>query len=485
MRNVKFIILGLIVLVMALTQIFGQEFTAAGNPIIPLNLPVDEFGGVRNSADPTVGVTQRVSDMTKTLWLFTACDLQASNCPGILYPANRTYCYKTEDLVNWIDCGAVLTEEMFDGWADVEQQLWAPNYKCCNIDGTTTFMLYVPGVDPNGIRRIGIASTTLSPDNEYIARSIFFQGIGTQSDTFGFAYDPGIFSDTGSDADGDWYMSYCTGPYPVGRIAIVRMTDMYSAYDDRRVQMHHTDGTPVSSEWYMEGPEIHKYYINDQLGTIYYLIFALKKDDGLNEYIAYAMATEEEFHDDPWTCWEYQGIIMNPNDYSWTNHAAMVNFKDHMLFFYHKSLISGEESTNARVCVAEFKFNQINGNIPILSQSQPWPGRIDYPMVNMHDETFFQSNMAQPSIYIENTGTYTLANFKAKYYFTVENNKTPVLVDYSTPNCAVFLEHINDTQWAVVLDYAGKTLELGERIPEGSGGDTFRIRYLDWSYFNK
>ena len=102
------------------------------------------------------------------------------------------------------------------------------------------------------------------------------------------------------------------------------------------------------------------------------------------------------------------------------------------------------------------------------------------------DFSYDENTQAQPSFLIMNATDAPLSNFKANYYFTVENGKTPVLIDDSTPNAAASLRQVNGSLWAVQLDYAGHTLAPGASIPaDGNNPDTLTIRYSDGSYFDK
>jgi hypothetical protein len=64
----------------------------------------------------------------------------------------------------------------------------------------------------------------------------------------------------------------------------------------------------------------------------------------------------------------------------------------------------------------------------------------------------------------------------------VENGKTPVVDDISTPNISSLnLENLGNNQWAVRMTYAGVALNPGQSVAQA---DSFRIRYSDNSAFN-
>lgn len=95
------------------------------------------------------------------------------------------------------------------------------------------------------------------------------------------------------------------------------------------------------------------------------------------------------------------------------------------------------------------------------------------------------SNLVQPGLFIRNTTGQTLSNFTAKYFFTVENDKTPVLEDVWTPHSNLSLQQIQGDLWAVVMDYSGYSLAAGAQVPASNEGESFRLRYSDWSTFDK
>jgi len=93
--------------------------------------------------------------------------------------------------------------------------------------------------------------------------------------------------------------------------------------------------------------------------------------------------------------------------------------------------------------------------------------------------------MAQPQITLVNNTPNTLSNFTANYYITVENGKTPYVQPISMPDASVSMVQVSGNLWAAKLNYAGKTLAPGARIPASGDGDLFSIQYSDGSTFDK
>ncbi len=101
------------------------------------------------------------------------------------------------------------------------------------------------------------------------------------------------------------------------------------------------------------------------------------------------------------------------------------------------------------------------------------------------DGSFSSTTLAQPRITVKNATNQALANFKAHYFFTAEEGKTPVLADVSTPNSTVSLQQVDTRLWSVVLDFTGRTINPGQSMPASGAGETFSLRYSDNSKFDK
>ena len=100
------------------------------------------------------------------------------------------------------------------------------------------------------------------------------------------------------------------------------------------------------------------------------------------------------------------------------------------------------------------------------------------------EEAVHEHNISKPRIYIENIGTEPVSSFYYHYYFRTENNKTPVLEDYYTPNSAVTLEDLEDGLYRVRYHFSGVTLAPGEVLPN-TDGNVVGLRYHDWSAWDK
>lgn len=124
----------------------------------------------------------------------------------------------------------------------------------------------------------------------------------------------------------------------------------------------------------------------------------------------------------------------------------------------------------------------IYGSVPDVVSPAP-------PMLDLDafilDEGYYENTISKPRFYIHNQSSSTsISDFVVKYYFTVENGKTPVIEDYWTPNCSISLQQISGNSWCAVYNFAGYTLQPGGRVP-ADGGIVTGLHYSDWSQWNK
>ena len=95
------------------------------------------------------------------------------------------------------------------------------------------------------------------------------------------------------------------------------------------------------------------------------------------------------------------------------------------------------------------------------------------------DQTPGSDQQTQPRFYILNEGTIPLSNFTMKYYFTVENEQSPVVESYyMAPYCNVVVTHVSGNNYCAAITFNG-TLPANGRIPE-SDGLNFGLHYANW-----
>jgi hypothetical protein len=98
----------------------------------------------------------------------------------------------------------------------------------------------------------------------------------------------------------------------------------------------------------------------------------------------------------------------------------------------------------------------------------------------MLDQTPGNNQQTQPRFYIKNEGDTPLSNFTMKYYFTVEDGKTPVVDNYyMAPYCNAVITPISGNDYCATITF-NVTLPAGGRIPENDGLN-FSLHYSDWS----
>jgi arabinoxylan arabinofuranohydrolase len=457
----------------------GDTFIYNGNPIVDF----------RNSSDPT-GRFFKYNDSVE-LYMFTSSDMDnLTNYDYSTYPMNASYCYSTSDMETWTDWGPILQESDFSSttWAKVgANHLWAPDCISAKIDDIVWFYLYAPLLDKNvtcptnnggsnPISRIGTAKSQ-SPRSGFEIDPDYFKGIGSKNN--GYVSDPGMFNVDGT-VDG-WYLTYTDGDWTTldsGRICIAHLKCMTEAdIDYGRVTIN---GAP---NVYQEGSFLFK---NDDYNSVY-LMWSQKIDTNQQQQLAYAMASVDSFKANPKGCWQYKGLLIDAFCDEWTDHGSVVGRDGRWYLLYHGGSVKALDSTkflprNRKAGIVELKFNS-DGTIQQVTD-RTGPPKYQFAKLYALDEAYSQTNMVKPRLYIENNCDEPWSDFKIRYYFTVENGKTPVVEDYYTPNAGISLRYVNGNVWAVVLDFTGYTLAAGGRLP-ANDGISFGIHYSDWSYFNK
>jgi hypothetical protein len=234
-------------------------------------------------------------------------------------------------------------------WA--AQQMWAPDaaYK----DGTYYF--YFPAKDPDGIFRIGVATSDspagpFSPQPEPIPGS--------------FSMDPCVFVDD----DGQAYMAFGglwggqlekwrSGEYdpdgvepaddqPALGPRIARLTADMLTFDGpvQEIVIQDEDGSPILAgdheRRFFEACWLHKY------DGVYYFSYST----GDTHYIAYATG------DSPIGPFTFRGYVLTPV-LGWTTHHSIVEFQGKWYLFYHDASLSGGIDHKRSVKVAELTYN--------------------------------------------------------------------------------------------------------------------------------
>ncbi len=243
-------------------------------------------------------------------------------------------------------------------WA--QRQMWAPDA----ARKGDTYYLYFPAKDPDGIFRIGVA-TSSSPVGPFEAQPRPIDG--------SYSIDPAVFVDD----DGQAYMYFgglwggqlqCwqSGRFdasaqaePSGgdalqpRFAPLQENMLEFREEPRPLGIVGSDGKPLSARdkdrRYFEGPWMHKhagtYYFSYSTGDTHRLVYATSNSPA-----------------GPFT---YQGCLLPPV-VGWTTHHSTVCVGGQWYLFYHDSTLSGGDT--ARRCVKVLPFDhEPDGSIKTLS----------------------------------------------------------------------------------------------------------------------
>jgi Glycosyl hydrolases family 43 len=234
-------------------------------------------------------------------------------------------------------------------WA--ARQLWSND--CAEKDGT--YYMYFPAKDPDGVFRIGVA-TSASPAGPFRAEATPIEG--------SFGIDPCVFRDD----DGAYYIYFGglwggqlqrwrTGSYnpdeprdpsddgPALGPRVARLTDDMLGFAEpvREIRIVDEQGAPITQQdrdrRFFEACWMHRHE-----GT-YYLSYST----GDTHRIVYATG------DNPYGPFTYRGLILTPV-LGWTTHHSILEFKGKWWLFYHDSSLSGGQTHLRSVKVTELKY---------------------------------------------------------------------------------------------------------------------------------
>ncbi len=102
----------------------------------------------------------------------------------------------------------------------------------------------------------------------------------------------------------------------------------------------------------------------------------------------------------------------------------------------------------------------------------------------MRDEAIDEGNISKPRIFVKNLGTRTISDLRVEYYFTTENDKTPIVENYYIPKSTTQLVSLGNGNYKIVYDFTGNSVDPDSVLPN-FGGNVVGIHYADWSYVNK
>ncbi|MFW5753278.1 MAG: glycoside hydrolase family 43 protein [Marinilabiliaceae bacterium] len=295
------------ILSLILIGVLGLTGIEAQNPIIQTKFTADPAPLVHDG----------------TLYLYTTHDEDESTW----FTMNDWLLYSTDDMVNWTDHGAVLSYSDFS-WGKINA--WAP--QCIERNGK--FYMYVPltAKDDENAIGVAVADSPYGPFKDPLGEPLVQSGEGD--------IDPSVFIDD----DGQAYL-YWGNP----KLYYVKLNEDMISYEGDIVTVPNTvesfgkrEDDPERPTTYEEGPWL---YERDDL---YYLLFA---GGPLPEHIGYSTS------ESPTGPWEYQGVLMPSEGGAFTNHPAIIDYKENTYFFYHNAGLPGGGGFNRSVCVQKAAFN--------------------------------------------------------------------------------------------------------------------------------
>ncbi|HSJ67324.1 MAG TPA: glycoside hydrolase family 43 protein [Anditalea sp.] len=266
------------------------------------------------------------------VYLYTSHDEDESTW----FTMNDWRLYTTSDMVNWTDHGSVLSYKDFS-WG--KMNAWAP--QCIERDGK--FYMYVPITDRDNRNGIGVAvaDSPYGPFIDPLGKPLISN---TMADI-----DPTVFVDDDGQAYLVWGNPEC---YWVklneDMISLMGEVDKFPNTVESFGKREGDD--PKRPTTYEEGPWL--YNRND----LYYLLFAAGP---IPEHIGYSTGPS------PTGPWQYQGVLMPTEGRSFTNHPAIIDFRDKTYFFYHNGALPGGGGFTRSVAVEEVTFNEDGTIVPM------------------------------------------------------------------------------------------------------------------------
>ncbi|EJT72432.1 xylosidase/arabinosidase [Gaeumannomyces tritici R3-111a-1] len=268
--------------------------------------------------------------------------------------------YSTDDMANWQDHGSPAGLATFP-WAS--KDAWAPQA----IERNGKFYLYVP-IQPRAgggaAIGVGVADKIEGPYKDAIGRPLVQNG----------EIDPTVFLDD----DGQAYL-FWGNP----NLSYVKLNADMISYSGQPVRVQLTvqgfgqraagKGDARRPTAYEEGPWLYK------RNGVYYMLYAA---NCCSEDIRYATAPAVT---GPWT---YRGLIMATEGASFTNHPAVVHYKNNAYFFYHNGALPGGGGYARSVSVERFSYGS-DGSIPTMRMSKTGAPQIKDldPYVRVEAET--------------------------------------------------------------------------------------------------
>ncbi len=281
--------------------------TLAQNPII-----CNQF-----TADPSARV------FNGKVYLYPSHDIppESGKCKENWFCMEDYHVFSSDNLVEWMDHGVILTQREVP-WVDsTSYSMWAPD--CIDRNGKYYFFFpsqAKPGNEKSGFR-IGVAISE-KPYGPFIPETKPIDGVR--------GIDPNPFIDE----DGQAYLYWSAG-----NIYGAKLKDnMLELASEPKVIEN------LPKKGLKEGPYLFK------RNGIYYLTYPHVENK--TERIEYAIS------DNPLGPFEVKGVIMDESPNCWTNHHSIIEYNSQWYLFYHHNDLSPHFDKNRSVRIDSLFFNE-------------------------------------------------------------------------------------------------------------------------------
>ena len=297
--------------------------------IIACVLFVASFAGAQNNpfvrhiftADPSAHVWQ-----DGRLYVYPSQDIYPARGCDLM---DKYHVFSTDDMVNWVDHGEILSSAQVPWGRPEGGFMWAPD--CAYKNGKYYFYFPHPsGTDWNNTWKIGVAVSD-KPASDFVVKG-YFEGLPE------FAMiDPCVFVDD----DGQAYFYYGGGSRCMGG----KLKDNMMEIDGELLNME-------GLEDFHEAAWIHK------RNGVYYLSYA--DNTRGNNLLRYAISNN------PLGPWTSKGVYLDRVT-SDTSHGSIVEYKGQWYAFYHNCDLSGQGNLRS-ICWDKLYHNE-DGTIQKVQQT--------------------------------------------------------------------------------------------------------------------
>ncbi len=246
--------------------------------------------------------------------------------------------FSSKDMVNWTNHGSPLSPKSFS-WATGD----AYAAQCIERDGkfywfVSTFHKEDENSKGGGAIGVAVSDNPTGPFKDAIGKALIVNEMTTDMKHGWDDIDPTVFIDD----DGQAYMYWGNGSCKWVKL---------------KENMIEIDG-PINTfkpKNFIEGPWVYK------RNGLYYLVYAGAGTKP--EMIEYCTATSPEGP------WEYQGIIQENVNNSFTTHPGIVDFKGKSYFMYHDGSLPTGGSYRRSICIDYMYYNE-DGTIQKIVQTK-------------------------------------------------------------------------------------------------------------------